>query len=63
MASGEGCLLLLPGLGNLIICYDECLKKFGNYVEKQRIEVQRYLCAFLVSTYLHSHKKVGALTF
>jgi hypothetical protein len=37
------------GLANLIVCYDKCLNKFGNYVEKQRTVVQRYR-VFLLST-------------
>jgi hypothetical protein len=33
MASGEG-RLLRQDFENLIVYYDKCLNKFGNYVEK-----------------------------
>lgn len=36
------------------IHYGMCLNKFGHYAEKWRTTVQTYLCAFLVSNYLHS---------
>jgi hypothetical protein len=49
-------------LENLIVCYEKCLNKFGNYVEKQRTDVQRHLYAF-IPTYLHSCKKMKNLTF
>jgi hypothetical protein len=51
------------GLENLIICYDKCLNKFGNNVERQRTDVQKYPCVFIVCTYLHSLKKMGNLNF
>jgi hypothetical protein len=44
-------------LENLIVRCDKCLNKFGNCVEKQRTDVHRYPCAFLVPAYLHSRKK------
>jgi hypothetical protein len=55
MASGAG--HLLPSGLRKSHCYDKCLNKFGNYVEKQRTDAQRYLSAFLVFTYHHSRKK------
>jgi hypothetical protein len=64
MTSGVGCALLHCALENLIICYDKCPNMFGNYVEKYRTDVQRYPCAFLVSTYHHlCKKKRGNLTW
>jgi hypothetical protein len=51
------------GLENVIIYYDNCLNKFGDYVEKSRTDVQRYPCAFLVSIYLYSRKKIRNLIF
>jgi hypothetical protein len=51
------------GLENHIVCYEQCLNKFGNHEEKQRTDVQRYLQAFFFSTYFHSGKKNGNLTF
>jgi hypothetical protein len=50
-------------LENFIVHYDKCPNMCGNYVEKYRTDVQRYPCAFIVSIYLHSHKKTRNFTF
>jgi hypothetical protein len=50
-------------LENLTVCYDKCLNKFRNYMEKYRTDFQRYPYAFLVSTYLLSCKKNRELYF
>jgi hypothetical protein len=57
MASGAEHLLLLLRLKNLIVHYEKCPNKFGEYVEKYSTTAQTYMCAFLVSSYLQSPKK------